>query len=161
VRPLGRRGGGREAAIRSGRIDFYVGIYSITDARKQLVSFAGPYFVAGQDLLVRRSDTSITGKEALAGCVTQLPDRRVDAVTTDDAILKGFAALNPGRLRVVGRPFSKERYGVGLARDDAALRGRINDILQAAVSDGSWAKIYDSTLGRSGAQAEPPQLDRY
>ena len=31
--------------------------YSITDTRKERVAFAGPYFVAGQDLLVRQDDT--------------------------------------------------------------------------------------------------------
>ena len=47
----------REQAIVNGDIDYYVGTYSITDSRKQRVSFAGPYFIAGQDLLVRKDDT--------------------------------------------------------------------------------------------------------
>ena len=34
-----------------------VATYSITDKRKEKVSFAGPYFIAGQDLLVRADDT--------------------------------------------------------------------------------------------------------
>ena len=50
-----------------------VATYSITDERKEKVSFAGPYFIAGQDLLVRADDTAITGpdtpqrQEALLG----------------------------------------------------------------------------------------------
>ena len=44
-----------------------VATYSITDARKEKVSFAGPYFIAGQDLLVRADDTSITGPDTLNG----------------------------------------------------------------------------------------------
>ena len=48
----------RESAIKGGQIDYYVGTYSITDKRKAVVSFAGPYFVAGQDLLVRKDDTA-------------------------------------------------------------------------------------------------------
>ena len=87
-------------------------------------------------------------------------ERRIDAVTTDDAILKGYAAQDPGRLKVVGKPFSTERYSIGLARDDAALRGVVNDALQAAFDDGSWKKIYDATLGRSGSAASPPPLER-
>ena len=39
---------------------------SPTSARPK-VSFAGPYFIAGQDLLVRADDTSITGPETLTG----------------------------------------------------------------------------------------------
>ena len=46
----------RETAISGGQIDYYVGTYSITDKRKNQISFAGPYFIAGQDLLVRKDD---------------------------------------------------------------------------------------------------------
>jgi glutamate transport system substrate-binding protein len=185
----------REDSIARGDVDYYVGTYTINDKRKQRVSFAGPYFVAGQGLLVRKDDTAITGPQALAGhkvcsvtgstplqrvqqqrltepadivsfqtytqCVEQLRNRQVDAVTTDDAILKGYAAQSPDELKVVGQPFSTEPYGAGLAHDDAALRGKINDILQQSFTDGSWQRIYDATLGRSGSPAGPPPLQRY
>jgi len=184
----------REAAISNGNVDFYVGTYTVTDKRKQQVSFAGPYFQAGQDLLVRKDDTSITGPDTLKGkkvcsvtgstpiqrvrdqnltepgnvvefqkysqCVDKLATREVDAVTTDDAILKGYASQDD-TLRVVGKPFSQEPYGIGLNRDDAALRAKIDDILQAAIDDGTWQKIYDATLGRSGSPATPPAIQRY
>ena len=55
----------RETLISSGQVDLVVATYSITDARKEKVSFAGPYFIAGQDLLVRNDDTSITGPDSL------------------------------------------------------------------------------------------------
>ncbi|WAL67398.1 glutamate ABC transporter substrate-binding protein [Amycolatopsis cynarae] len=185
----------REAAISNGDVDYYVGTYTINDKRKALVSFAGPYFQAGQDLLVRRSDDSITGKDTLKGkkvcsatgstpiqrvreqgltepgnivefqkysqCVDKLLTKEVDAVTTDDAILKGFASQDRDNLKVVGKPFSTEPYGVGLAKDDAALRGKIDDLLQKAIDDGTWQKIYAATLGQSGSPATPPALQRY
>ena len=50
-----------------GEIDYYVGTYSITDKRKADVAFAGPYFLAGQDLLVRKDESTITGKDTLKG----------------------------------------------------------------------------------------------
>jgi len=53
--------GTREASIKDGRVDFAIPAYRITDAAKQQVDFAGPYFVAGQDLLVRSGDTPIKG----------------------------------------------------------------------------------------------------
>jgi glutamate transport system substrate-binding protein len=183
----------REQAIANGDIDYYVGTYSITDARKQKISFAGPYFIAGQDLLVRKDDTTITGPDSLAGkkvcsatgstsiqrirdkypkaqtvefekysqCVEQLLSKQVDAVTTDDAILKGYAAQQPDKLKVVGKPFSEEKYGIGLSKDDKALRDKVNDLLAAGASSGEWKKIYDATLGKSGSPAEPPALERY
>ncbi|GIF09435.1 glutamate ABC transporter substrate-binding protein [Actinoplanes siamensis] len=185
----------RETAIKGGEIDYYVGTYSITDKRKADVAFAGPYFVAGQDLLVRKDESAITGKDALKGkkvcsatgstpiqrvrdekltepenivefktyseCVSQLLDKKVDAVTTDDAILKGYAAQNPAELKVVGQPFSTEKYGIGLAHDDKALRDYVNNQIEAAFKDGTWQKIYDGTLGKSGSPATPPTLERY
>ena len=59
--------GTREASIKDGQVDFAIAAYRITDAAKQQVDFAGPYFMAGQDLLVRSGDTSIKGFSDLAG----------------------------------------------------------------------------------------------
>ncbi|GAA1830518.1 glutamate ABC transporter substrate-binding protein [Pseudonocardia ailaonensis] len=183
----------REDTISRGEVDYYVGTYTINDNRKQRVSFAGPYFVAGQGLLVAKNNTDITGKDKLTGkkvcsvtgstpiqrvrdqkltdqivefqtytqCVDQLISGQVDAVTTDDAILKGYASQQPDKLKVVGDTFSTEPYGIGMNKDDSALRGKVNDILQAAYTDGTWQKIYDNTLGKSGAAGSPPPLQRY
>jgi glutamate transport system substrate-binding protein len=185
----------REDTIERGEIDYMVGTYTINDNRKQRVSFAGPYYVAGQSLLVRSDDNAITSKDTLKGkkvcsvtgstpiqrvkdqqltepenivefqnysqCVDQLLSKQVDAVTTDDAILKGYAAQQPDKLKVVGKPFSTEKYGIGLPKDDKALRDKVNDVIAAAESDGTWKKIYDATLGKSGSPAEPPALERY
>jgi glutamate transport system substrate-binding protein len=57
----------REDYIINGTVDLVVATYTINDERKQKVAFAGPYFVAGQDILVKKDNTSITGKENLAG----------------------------------------------------------------------------------------------
>lgn len=57
----------REAAISSGQVALVIAAYPISDARRAQVSFAGPYFVAGQDLLVAADETGITGPSALNG----------------------------------------------------------------------------------------------
>ena len=57
----------RETLIQNGEVDYIVATYSITDARKEKVDFAGPYFVTGQSLLVRSDNTDITGPESLSG----------------------------------------------------------------------------------------------
>jgi glutamate transport system substrate-binding protein len=186
---------GREAAVANGTVDYYVGTYTINDKRKEQISFAGPYFVAGQDLLVRADDDTITGKDTLKGkkvcsvtgstpiqrirdegltepenivefqgysqCVDKLATKEVDAVTTDDAILKGYAAQDPDNLKVIGETFSDEPYGIGLPKDDKALRDFVNDILQTSLDDGTWDEIYKSTLGKSGSEAEKPTIERY
>ncbi|WP_193103277.1 glutamate ABC transporter substrate-binding protein [Brachybacterium sp. FME24] len=57
----------RENALEGGEVDMILASYSITPERDERVDFAGPYFVAGQDLLVRAGETDITGPETLDG----------------------------------------------------------------------------------------------
>ncbi|WP_406423048.1 glutamate ABC transporter substrate-binding protein [Streptomyces sp. NBC_00873] len=184
----------RETALQNGQIDYYVGTYTINDLRKKLVGFAGPYFMAGQSLLVRTDEHDINGPQDLAGrtvcsaagstpyqrvaadypkailvaydtysiCVDNLLTYQVDAVTTDDAILLGFAAKAPKELKVVGKPFSEEPYGIGVPRSDNALRFALNDALEANEKNGNWKKAFEATLGLSGVPAPtPPPIDRY
>lgn len=184
----------RETALQNGQIDYYVGTYTINDMRKKLVGFAGPYYMAGQGLLVRTDENDIHGPQDLAGktvcsaagstpyqriaadypkadlvsydtysiCVDNLLTYQVDVVTTDDAILLGFAAKAPDEMKVVGKPFSKEPYGIGVPRGDNALRAALNNALEANEKNGNWKKAYEATLGLSGAPApKPPPIDRY
>jgi glutamate transport system substrate-binding protein len=180
----------REPYLQQGQVDLVVATYTINDDRKKVVSFAGPYYVAGQDLLVPANST-ITGPESLAGkkvcsvtgstpakriqtdykqaklqqfdsyskCVTALAGGQVDAVTTDDIILAGYAAQSQyaGKFKVVGKPFSTEPYGIGLKKGDTATCTKINDTLKAAAADGSYQKAWNDTLGKSGKAA--PTLD--
>src|SRR4051812_31401668 len=175
----------RETLLQSGQVKMIFATYSITDDRKQKVSFGGPYFVAGQDLLVKADDTAITGPDALDGkklcsvtgstsakkvqdqfadkvqlqeydtyskCVEALNSGRIDAVTTDNVILAGFAAQPQyqGKLKVVGKPFSEENYGVGLMKGDTATCTKVNEAITKMIGDGSWQKALDDTVGASG-----------
>ncbi|WP_327352982.1 glutamate ABC transporter substrate-binding protein [Streptomyces sp. NBC_01304] len=95
-------------------------------------------------------------------CVQQLTNNEVDAVTTDDAILKGYAAQRPNALKVVGKPFTEEPYGVGMNKDDKALRDAVTNAIEAHQKNGDYKKAYEATLGLSGAAfVEPPALERY
>ncbi len=187
--------GQREPLIQNGQVEYIVGTYSITDARKKKVAFAGPYFQTGQSLLVRSDNTDIVGPQALennkklcsvAGstpaqnikkkypkvqlqqydtyslCVEALKNGAVDAVTTDAVILAGYVAQNPGALKLAGEPFSKELYGIGLAKDNDALRSQINDALQKFIDSGQWQAAFDRNLGASDyTPPPPPKIDRY
>jgi glutamate transport system substrate-binding protein len=58
----------RESFIQNGQVDLVVATYTINDARKQLVDFAGPYYVAGQDIMVAKGNPlGIEGPDDLAG----------------------------------------------------------------------------------------------
>ena len=179
----------RETAIQGGQVALIFATYSISDARKEKISFAGPYFIAGQDLLVAADNTDITGPDSMNGktlcsvagstpaekikkeyattvklfeqdtyskCVEALVGGTVDAVTTDNVILAGFAAQPQyaGKLKVVGKPFSEEKYGVGLKKGDTELCGKVNAALEKMVSDGSWQKAVDANVGPSGFKVD-------
>jgi len=179
----------RETLISTGQVNMIVATYSITDKRKEQVSFAGPYFIAGQDLLVRADDSSITGPDSLTGkklcsvtgstsaqkvkdkypgvqlqefgtyseCVAALVSKGVDALTTDNTILAGYAsqAQYKGKLKVVGKTFSEERYGIGIKKGDTALCQKIDDALKKMVDSGDWKKAVDANLGPAGFTPDP------
>src|SRR5690625_3310440 len=127
----------REPFLQEGEVDLVIASYSITDERRQLDGQTGPYYVTGQQLLVK-SDSDIDGVKDIKGkevcsvtgstsldnveakgakprgfdtyseCVDQVLNGTVDSMTTDGAILLGYAAQNPDELKVVGEPFSEE-----------------------------------------------------
>jgi glutamate transport system substrate-binding protein len=58
----------REPFIQQDKVDFVVATYTINDKRKEVVDFAGPYYVAGQDIMVAKGNPeSIAGPDDLAG----------------------------------------------------------------------------------------------
>ena len=176
----------RETLLSSGQVDMIVATYSITDKRKEQVSFAGPYFIAGQDLLVRADESAIKGKADLDGkklcsvkgstpaqkvkdeipgvnlqefatyseCVAGLVSKAVDAVTTDDTILAGFAAQDQfkGKLKVVGQTFSTENYGIGLKKGDTEMCTKVTDAINKMIKDGDWEKAVQKNFGPAGCK---------
>lgn len=180
----------RETSLQNKEVDFIVGTYSITDKRKEAVSFAGPYFVAHQDLLVAANSDitdaddldgkllcSVTGstsaqnvKDKYPGvqlkeyggysdCLQALSSGAIDALTTDDVILAGYAAQQPGEFKLLGQPFSDENYGVGIWKDDTAAQKAINDAIVKMQEDGSWQKFLDDNVGPSGYEIpDPPAI---
>lgn len=92
-------------------------------------------------------------------CVTALLAEKVDAVTTDEAILTGFVGQNPELLKLAGEPFTTERYGIGLAKDDAAGRGKVASAIEKMVSTGEWKAALDRNLGSAEITLpEPPAV---
>jgi glutamate transport system substrate-binding protein len=187
----------RETLLSTDQVDMIFATYSITDKRKETVAFAGPYFVAGQDLLVAEDNTDINGPEDLEGknlcsvtgstsaqrikdeyaagvnlleqpgyaeCVTALLSGQVDAVTTDDIILAGLAAqpANKGKVKVVGAPFSTERYGVGISQSSDKCED-INAAITEMIDDGSWEEAITTNTEGTGytpnASENPPTPD--
>jgi glutamate transport system substrate-binding protein len=85
-------------------------------------------------------------------CVEQLENETVDAVTTDGAILLGYAAEKPDELEVVGEPFSEENYGIGYPKDAEGMCEFLNETIEGSFEDGTWDDAFEATLGESGVE---------
>ncbi|WP_202917898.1 glutamate ABC transporter substrate-binding protein [Streptomyces taklimakanensis] len=182
----------RENMIANGDVKFIVATYTINDERKQRVDFAGPYFLAHQDLLVRADDDtvrteddlnssemklcSVTGSTSAQNvnkkfapkanlinyggyseCLTGLENKAVDALTTDDSILAGYAAQeeHQGKFKLAGLNLSDEPYGIGLKKGDTELRKQINDALKKMVDEGAWEEAAKKHFGPADYEYEP------
>jgi glutamate transport system substrate-binding protein len=100
--------------------------------------------------------------DTYSACVEALKNGAIDAVTTDEVILAGYAAQSPGAFKIVGQPFSEEKYGVGLKKGDTELRNKINDALVRMEQDGAWKAAFEKNLGPAGIPVpSPPPVDRY
>ena len=98
--------------------------------------------------------------DTYSACIEALKNGAVDAVTTDEVILAGYAAQDPGAFKIVGEQFSEERYGIGLKKGDTELRTQINDALLKMEESGAWKEAFDKNLGPAGISAPtPPPLD--
>jgi glutamate transport system substrate-binding protein len=181
----------REPFIENGEVDIVIATYTINDTRKEVVSFAGPYYMAGQSILTLADNEDIESEDDLVGqpvcsvtgstpaanleelgaevlltdtytnCLEPLRNGTVVAVSTDNVILAGLAAQNEGEFKVVGEPFTEEPYGIGLALDDTDFRMWINDVLEASYADGTYEAAWNATAGTVLPYIEPPAVDRY
>jgi glutamate transport system substrate-binding protein len=173
----------RESAVQTGKVDLVISSYSITPERKTKVGFAGPYYVAHQDTLVRTSDAGIHNVRDLSGrrlcavngsvswqrvtvernvpahlvkaasygdCLTKLTDNSLDAISTDDLILAGFAAQKGKAVRFVNAPISDERYGVGISKSDVTGCEDVNKAITEMYLDGTAAKLLTKWFGSTG-----------
>jgi glutamate transport system substrate-binding protein len=121
----------REPFLQKGQVDLVIASYSITDERKKVVGQAGPYYVTGQQLMVKKDSNigsvddikgkevcSVTGSTSLdqieakgakprgfdtySECVDQVLNGTVDAMTTDGATCWGTSPRTPTSSRWSG-----------------------------------------------------------
>ena len=55
---------------------------------------------------------------------------------------------------MVGKPFSEERYGIGIKKGDTATCEKINTAIAKMISDGDWQKAIDANLGPAGFKVD-------
>ncbi|GHF96326.1 glutamate-binding protein [Streptomyces hydrogenans] len=89
-------------------------------------------------------------------CLTGLENGVIDALTTDDSILAGYAAQDEfkGKFKLGGFEMSNENYGIGVQKG-SELKGKINTALEKMVADGSWDAAVEKNFGPANYQNEP------
>ena len=96
-----------------------------------------------------------------SACVAMLLDGRVDAVSTDDLILAGFAEREGPAVRIVNAPFSYERYGIGIRKGDLSGCEAVNRAVSQMYLDGTAAALLRKWFGRTSLQLDTyvPQFE--
>ncbi|MBK3578698.1 glutamate ABC transporter substrate-binding protein [Streptomyces sp. MBT65] len=90
-------------------------------------------------------------------CIAALQSGAVDAVTTDDSILAGFASQDKfkGQFKLAGLKLSNENYGIGVKKGDSATVTKINTALEKMVSSGAWETAVTKNFGPADYKNEP------
>ncbi|MEW1832109.1 MULTISPECIES: glutamate ABC transporter substrate-binding protein [unclassified Streptomyces] len=93
---------------------------------------------------------------AYSACLTGVQNGAIDALTTDDAILAGYAsqAQYKGKFKLGGFKMTNENYGIGVKKG-SDLKAKINTALESMVSDGSWAAAVKKNFGPANYKNEP------
>ena len=88
-------------------------------------------------------------------CLVLLQRGKVDAISTDEALLLGLAAQDPS-VHIVGDRFTEEPYALGISQAHPEFVRFVNAVLDRMRADGTWAGIYNKWLGKYGPSASPP-----
>jgi glutamate transport system substrate-binding protein len=102
-------------------------------------------------------DANLRENAGYSECLAGLQSGAVDALTTDDSILAGFAAQDKykGQFKLAGLKLSNENYGIGVKKGDTTTVNDVNTALEKMVSDGSWQKAVDANFGPAEYKNEP------
>ena len=173
----------RRSAVQDGTVDIVADAYTITCYRKTQVDFSTVYLQAGQRVLVpsdshARSVGDLRGKRVCAtqtstsiaalkrypgvipypvaqrtDCLVALQRGEVEAITSDDAILRGFEAQDP-YTKLIGPAIEPEPYGMAISKRRPDLVRFVNHALARMRADGTWERLYRKWL--PGTPRRPP-----
>lgn len=154
------------AGMARGTYDAAISSITITEERKKDMLFSDPYYSAGQVVVVRKDNTTITGKDTVSGTVgaqigttgamevekikaatlktyddiglafQDLINGQINAVIVDNWLALGYVAKNPNTLKTVGDMFTSENYGIAVAKGKKDLLAKINSGLAKVKSEG-------------------------
>ncbi|TFG45023.1 MAG: basic amino acid ABC transporter substrate-binding protein [Dehalococcoidia bacterium] len=159
------------AGVASGTYDASISSITITAARQEVMLFSDPYLSAGQIIVVRASNNTITGAANISGKVgvqsgttgdmevidmssvervafddiglafNALKSNQIDAVVCDTPVADGYVTNYPGEYKTVGEMLSAEEYGIALPKGNEALLAQINTALAQVIADGTIEQL--------------------
>jgi len=95
-------------------------------------------------------DVKLVPASAYDECITKLEGKSIDALSTDDLILAGYAARSPGKFKLLNKPFTDEKYGVGIRKGDKKTCEAVNKAITSYYSDGTAEKNLKKYYGKTG-----------
>jgi glutamate transport system substrate-binding protein len=98
----------------------------------------------------RKVPATLVPASSYGECLTKLTGGQIDAISTDDLILAGFAARTGPSVRFVNAPFSDERYGIGIRRGDITGCEDVNKAITQMYQDGTAASLLKKWFGKTG-----------
>lgn len=154
------------AGMAQGTYDVAISSITITEDRKKDMLFSDPYFAAGQLVVVRKDNTTITGNDTLTGQVgvqlgttgdievqkiktatpkpyddiglafQDLMNGQINAVVCDNPVALLYVGENADKLKTAGNVFTNENYGIAVAKGKEDLLQKINAGLKAIKAEG-------------------------
>ncbi|MEU3030761.1 glutamate ABC transporter substrate-binding protein [Streptomyces incarnatus] len=122
---------------------------------KKLCSVSGS--TSAQNLKAKLNlKTDLVTYPTYSACLSGLQSGAIDALTTDDSILAGYAAQAQfkGKFKLGNFKMTNENYGIGVKKG-SDLKAKINTALESMVSDGSWAAAVKKNFGPADYKNEP------
>jgi glutamate transport system substrate-binding protein len=98
----------------------------------------------------RKIPVRLVPAPAYSDCMSKLINRSIDAVSTNDVILAGYAAQETRRARMVNAPFSDEPMGIGLHKGDVAGCEAVNKAITQMYQDGTAVRLLHRWFGPTG-----------
>ena len=157
--------------VQQGEVDMVVRTMTMNCARWKDVAFSSEYFHANQQIAVYGDHKVVETLEELAGervcaatgstsirkiadsaatpvavpewtdCLVMLQQGTVDAISTDNAILAGFAAQDE-QVKLSSSALSEEPYGIAISLEREDLVRYVNAVLEDLRGNGTWASLY-------------------
>ncbi|SEG61155.1 amino acid ABC transporter substrate-binding protein, PAAT family [Thermomonospora echinospora] len=95
-------------------------------------------------------DAELVDATGYSDCTAKLESGALDAVTTDDLILAGFASQQKGKFKVINDPFTDEKYGVGVKKGDLETCEAVNKAITKMYSDGTAKTLLEKHFSGTG-----------